>query len=146
MDQTAPIFVFRDIDLLTVVMHEIGHIFGLGDVPASEQPDDLMADTLLPGTRRGLTAPQSLLTLDGQPQGQEKTAPALDRAKENLQQSGPTASRPPLLSPALADSAFSKYFSPELPKGKRAPRMPAACGPDGLTEAHSRAWEDFGRT
>jgi hypothetical protein len=39
-------------DLLTVVTHELGHILGLGDVSASQLPDDLMDTTLPTGTRR----------------------------------------------------------------------------------------------
>ncbi len=37
------------IDLLTVVMHELGHALGLGDVAGGT---DLMAETLAAGTRR----------------------------------------------------------------------------------------------
>jgi hypothetical protein len=37
-------------DLLTVVLHEVGHLFGLQDVP--DGGDVLMAETLLPGARR----------------------------------------------------------------------------------------------
>jgi hypothetical protein len=39
-------------DLLTVVLHEMGHLAGLADVGASGHADDLMAGTLTPGTRR----------------------------------------------------------------------------------------------
>jgi len=39
-------------DLLTVVMHEYGHVLGLPDVDATLQPGDLMADTLPLGVRR----------------------------------------------------------------------------------------------
>jgi hypothetical protein len=39
-------------DLLTVVMHELGHVLGLGDVTTAGHPNDLMDDTLLPGVRR----------------------------------------------------------------------------------------------
>jgi hypothetical protein len=39
-------------DLLTVVLHEMGHLAGRADVGASGQVDDLMSETLTPGTRR----------------------------------------------------------------------------------------------
>jgi hypothetical protein len=40
------------IDLLTVVLHEMGHLAGRPDVNAPGHADDLMAETLAPGTRR----------------------------------------------------------------------------------------------
>jgi hypothetical protein len=39
-------------DLLTVVLHEMGHLAGRPDVGASGHSDDLMAEALAPGTRR----------------------------------------------------------------------------------------------
>jgi hypothetical protein len=39
-------------DLLTVVLHEMGHLAGGADLGASGHADDLMAETLAPGTRR----------------------------------------------------------------------------------------------
>jgi hypothetical protein len=39
-------------DLLTVVLHEMGHLAGRADVAASGHADDLMAEALAPGTRR----------------------------------------------------------------------------------------------
>ena len=39
-------------DLLTVLMHEYGHVLGLPDVDALLQPADLMANTLDVGVRR----------------------------------------------------------------------------------------------
>jgi hypothetical protein len=39
-------------DLLTVVLHEMGHLAGRPDVGAAGHADDLMAETLAPGTRR----------------------------------------------------------------------------------------------
>ncbi len=40
------------VDLLTVVMHELGHVLGLEDLAPNDPIDDLMAETLLPGVRR----------------------------------------------------------------------------------------------
>lgn len=40
------------IDLLTAVMHELGHVLGLDDIDPSRIADDLMTATLAPGLRR----------------------------------------------------------------------------------------------
>src|SRR5262249_51616304 len=39
-------------DLLTVVMHELGHVLGLEDLDLAEHNDDLMAEALVAGVRR----------------------------------------------------------------------------------------------
>jgi hypothetical protein len=39
-------------DLLTVVMHELGHVLGFDDVETASHPYDLMATDLAPGVRR----------------------------------------------------------------------------------------------
>jgi hypothetical protein len=39
-------------DLLTVMMHEMGHVLGLGDVPNGTSPDTLMTENLPTGVRR----------------------------------------------------------------------------------------------
>ena len=39
-------------DLLTVVMHELGHALGLGDLDPARSPADLMTETLATGVRR----------------------------------------------------------------------------------------------
>jgi hypothetical protein len=44
-------------DLLTVVMHELGHVLGLGDLNADAHGDGLMDTALTPGTRRLPAAP-----------------------------------------------------------------------------------------
>jgi hypothetical protein len=33
-------------DLLTVVMHELGHVLGDADLPVADQPHDLMAENI----------------------------------------------------------------------------------------------------
>jgi hypothetical protein len=40
------------VDLLTTVLHEMGHLAGRPDVSSAGNPLDLMADSLAPGTRR----------------------------------------------------------------------------------------------
>ena len=44
--------VAEDMDLLTVVMHELGHILGYDDIKAEDDPGNLMSDTLDGGIRR----------------------------------------------------------------------------------------------
>jgi uncharacterized repeat protein (TIGR01451 family) len=39
-------------DLLTVLIHELGHVIGLSDLPADEYPDQIMAGELPVGVRR----------------------------------------------------------------------------------------------
>lgn len=41
-------------DLLTVVMHELGHVLGFGDQDPSSAGDSIMATVLTPGVRRSL--------------------------------------------------------------------------------------------
>ena len=43
---------YGDMDLLSVVMHEIGHVLGFDDLNPETNPDDLMSDTLDEGVRR----------------------------------------------------------------------------------------------
>jgi hypothetical protein len=43
---------YRRMDLLTVVLHELGHVLGLPDLPAPQSTHDLMAQRLSPGERR----------------------------------------------------------------------------------------------
>jgi Ca2+-binding RTX toxin-like protein len=43
---------YGDMDLLTVVMHELGHVLGFEDLDPEEHPHDLMSSTLATGVRR----------------------------------------------------------------------------------------------
>ncbi|MDL5056227.1 Ig-like domain-containing protein [Geitlerinema calcuttense] len=43
---------FGQMDLLTAIMHEYGHILGLDDAPSAANPHALMVETLPTGTRR----------------------------------------------------------------------------------------------
>ena len=43
---------FDDMDLLTVVMHELGHVLGFEDLDPGYHPHDLMSETLNAGMRR----------------------------------------------------------------------------------------------
>ncbi len=53
-------------DLLTVVMHELGHVLGLEDVDTAEHPGDLMDEELSPGIRRlpGSSGPHAIPTAE----------------------------------------------------------------------------------
>ena len=42
----------KGFDLLTVLEHEFGHILGFDDLPSESYPNELMADTILPGVRK----------------------------------------------------------------------------------------------
>ena len=53
MSETVP---ERTIDLLTVLTHEMGHVLGLSDLDGQATPDSLMAGTLQPGQRRGVSS------------------------------------------------------------------------------------------
>jgi hypothetical protein len=48
---TASSSAFGDMDLLTVVMHEIGHVLGFEDLDPEDHPHDLMSSTLTTGVR-----------------------------------------------------------------------------------------------
>ena len=72
-------------DLLTVVMHELGHVLGLYDVDTSDHPGDLMDLTLAPGIRR-LPMPADSSAIDTIP---ESTACGYDRTQTGLPISGP---------------------------------------------------------
>jgi len=49
---TASSSAYGDMDLLTVVMHEIGHVLGFEDLDAEEYSSDLMSATLAASVRR----------------------------------------------------------------------------------------------
>ena len=46
---------FESMDLLTVVMHELGHILGYEDLDPEQDPYDIMSYTLDPGVRKSYT-------------------------------------------------------------------------------------------
>jgi hypothetical protein len=52
----------RGVDLLTVVMHELGHELGLADVDPAGAPADLMAESLGVGVRRLPAGPAAAAT------------------------------------------------------------------------------------
>ncbi|MFM7834223.1 MAG: hypothetical protein ACKPJD_20675, partial [Planctomycetaceae bacterium] len=49
------------VDLGTVLRHELGHILGYGDLDPATAGDDIMSGTILPGERRGVAEPASIL-------------------------------------------------------------------------------------
>ena len=44
-----------EMDLLTVLAHEFGHVLGLEDLDAALDPHDIMADELAAGVRKGVS-------------------------------------------------------------------------------------------
>jgi hypothetical protein len=50
------------VDLLTVLLHELGHVFGLPDLDGAAHPTSLMAETLAIGLRRAPTREDSVWT------------------------------------------------------------------------------------
>ena len=52
----------RRVDLLTVLLHELGHVFGLPDLDGGTHPTSLMAETLAIGLRRAPTREDSVWT------------------------------------------------------------------------------------
>ncbi|HYT95205.1 MAG TPA: hypothetical protein VEL76_41190, partial [Gemmataceae bacterium] len=87
-------------DLLTVVMHELGHLLGKDDIVAEVNPVDLMNATLAAGVRRlpdGLATPESAVGLVV-PVADEGTEPLPKRSAENASElleatSGPASER-----------------------------------------------------
>jgi Ca2+-binding RTX toxin-like protein len=63
-------------DLLTVVMHELGHVLGFDDVDTAGHPNNLMDDTLDPGVRR---LPTGSLVLTTPSAGVSSPSPGLPR-------------------------------------------------------------------
>ena len=63
-------------DLLTVVMHELGHVLGLNDLNPAEFPADLMAETLATGVRRLPSARDVAMVLAVQTVGERTALPA----------------------------------------------------------------------
>ncbi|QDU24182.1 beta strand repeat-containing protein [Urbifossiella limnaea] len=80
----------RGVDLLTVVMHELGHELGLPDIDPAAHPADLMAETLAAGVRR-LPAPAAAVELVPVAAGINVEMPTLPPVK-------PTATEAPVAS------------------------------------------------
>lgn len=100
-------------DLLTVLMHEIGHRLGLDDISASAGTHDLMTATIDVGTRRLPVTVSGLSTEDALPA--ESTDSANNETQDHLfylwhqtSQSTPTADVPPIL---VADANNSSSAS-----------------------------------
>ena len=75
---------FGRIDLLTVVLHELGHVLGLGDLGNEEHAHDLLAETLAPGTRRLPGSAQPSVA----PRMLSETQPVLEAPIARLQTAG----------------------------------------------------------
>src|SRR5262249_47362164 len=84
-------------DLLTVIMHEFGHVLGYDDIASGPRANDLMGTWLQPGVRRLPSQAQFMATV------------ALPRT-------------PKLFNPSQADAAFATFSakSPAVLPGDRA--------------------------
>ena len=51
----------KSFDLLTVVLHEMGHVLGLDDLDSQAHADDLMAGSLMPGEQRSVAVSGGVL-------------------------------------------------------------------------------------
>jgi hypothetical protein len=73
------------VDLLTVVMHELGHVLGMPELPVAEAPHDLMAGTLPLGTRRLPSSARNVSPLSLLAKDQQRLSAASPVAESSLQ-------------------------------------------------------------
>ena len=107
----GPTLAAGEYDLLTVVMHELGHVIGVDDVSPALRPNDLMDETLSPGVRRLPTAPDATLEVTA--------APAMSAADAT----GPVASA---AGPAPPEISGAVQGLPQVPAPGTAVRAPVA--------------------
>jgi hypothetical protein len=123
LDPAAPPAPGRE-DLLTVVMHEMGHTLGLNDLDPSQSPADLMTETLPTGVRRLPSAADvdAVLAADAVPQP-PATVPGAPPASVSALVAA-------LLSPPAAGWAWPAASAPGAPvaAAATAPTTPAPAG------------------
>jgi hypothetical protein len=129
----------REVDLLTVVAHELGHILGLPDVSNLLSPHDLMDTYLGLGTRRlPPAAPdvtggaQELLgTSVGAPVGSGAPSEALAGTKGTLQTLSPLVGVLAAQGSSSANSTVGAVLP--VPSGSRSEGLPAVAVPVGFS-------------
>ena len=105
--------LFRSMDLLTVVMHELGHMLGLADETQAGATADLMFETLAPGVRR---LPDAILGAPAPGKGVPGSSPLADTAG-----SGPASSQQAIIDAAFASLAPGRPLAPLGVPGKEPP-------------------------
>ena len=141
-------------DLLTVLMHELGHTLGLSDLNPASSSNDLMAETLATGVRRLPSAQDITAVLAGQVSAGQTAPPptrptntavldAVLAATESAAALPPTVSNLTPVMPTIAWPALSHVVAPLLslpvllatiPGGGGSPPPPNAA-PSTRTEA-----------
>jgi hypothetical protein len=98
---TADSAAFGRVDLLSVVMHELGHVYGLEDLPVAQGGHDLMATALVSGERRLPGRASQPVTSNAPAPVVAPVSTAADRSTELLmtQPVGPVVA--PVLAPAV---------------------------------------------
>jgi hypothetical protein len=91
------------VDLLTVVMHELGHTLGLPDLDATEYPYDLMSEVLGVGTRRLANGSHAALV-----QGESALAAALPQLLR--------AAAPSMADPRAWEGIYMPWQPAEAPR------------------------------
>jgi hypothetical protein len=116
-------------DLLTVVMHELGHVLGLGDVNTADNPGDIMDETLSPGVRR-LPMPADSSAIE--------TIPEAPRTGYDRTQTGLPAARP-----VESENSFAAFqTNSSLATASRTPGADLTRIARALQSGQSIAWED----
>ena len=139
-------------DLLTVLMHELGHTLGLSDLNPASSSNDLMAETLATGVRRLPSAQDITAVLAGQVSAGQ-TAPLPTRptntavldavlaATESAAALPPTVSNLTPVMPTIAWLALSDVVAPLLSLPVLLATIP---GVGGATAAERRAVDKNG--
>jgi hypothetical protein len=146
---TVPSDAVGRMDLLTVVLHELGHVLGFDHVEADADAGSLMQATLAPGVRRLVAAEQDEAEPPGAPtavseQAEDPTATAQDAAVLVFDETAGTfqaqeATAPPAAStgPVLERTAFGTEEDTETPPAVATPATTGA--PDGEDQAAGAA-------
>jgi hypothetical protein len=130
-------------DLLTVVVHEMGHLLGLDDVPVAQEPGDVMGQALEPGVRKlparedvRKTGTSIITTLMGATNENVPVGGVLPEQSEAPSKPSPSA-RPELHPPALSlfDTALLVSGSAAFKASDLAYDSPGDQGTAGLNSA-----------
>jgi hypothetical protein len=123
------------VDLLTVVEHEMGHLLGLSDVTAGAGSANLMSETLAPGMRRGPDGNVSLADPSG---ASIITSPSVSLAA--LSSADTESTRRGADTPNTNWSSLDRYFAASLQVNDAVP--------DGIVDGRlaTSTWRDNAET